>query len=93
MCLTYLPSTVREAVHFIAFKHLGRKLADLLVDNPDVPYLNYYSLKDMREDLNHFDDLANRWYVFLLFVKYFIPYHLLAQLVDLVNAFLSYDSH
>ena len=53
---------MREAVHFISFKHLGSKLTELLLDEVNVPCVNYFSLKDMRADLAHIDELANRWY-------------------------------
>ena len=59
MCLTYLPPNVREAVHFIAFKHLSNRLLETMLNEEEVPKITAYALMNLREDLKYIEQFSD----------------------------------
>jgi hypothetical protein len=62
MCLTYLPSSIREAVHFASCSHIHSTLRGNLLD--DLKRVNVYALLQLRCDvacLEEFADEVGGW--------------------------------
>lgn len=56
MCLTYQPSTVREAVHFATCSHLHSSLMDALTSSTRV---NVLGLMGLQSDVNALKEFAD----------------------------------